>query len=83
MATHSVDASSLKTSADASIGRNADIASPPGFRHFLGSPLPSQRFRVFGVDPLQSPAHLPDIRALMNRLSRRMDAEIRWPQHQH
>ena len=34
---------------------------------------------MFGVDPLQSPAHLPAIRALMNRLSRRMDAEIRWP----
>jgi hypothetical protein len=82
MAARSIDASSLKTSAAASIGREANIAFPPGFRHFLGSPLASQRFRVFGVDPLQSPAHLPDLRALMNRLSRRMDAEISWPQHQ-
>jgi Animal haem peroxidase len=81
MATRSIDPSSLKTSADASIGRDPNIASAPGFRHFLGTPLPSQRFRVFGVDPLQSPAHLPDIRALMNRLSRRMDAEISWPAH--
>lgn len=80
MAVRSVDASSLKTSVDASTGRVADIASAAGFRHFLGSPLPSQRFRVFGIDPLQSPSHLPAIRALMNRLSRRMDAVIRWPQ---
>src|SRR5271166_965779 len=96
MATRSIDASSLKTSTDASIGsdagiaeskianskiENSTIATAPGFRHFLGDPLPSQRFRVFGVDPLQSQSRLSDIRALMNRLSRRMDAEIRWPQH--
>ena len=29
----------------------------PGFRHFLGAPAPSQRFRAFGVDPLTSPSH--------------------------
>ncbi|HLG82224.1 MAG TPA: peroxidase family protein [Bradyrhizobium sp.] len=81
MAARSIDASSLKTSA-ASTGRDAAIASAAGFRHLFGSPLPSQRFRAFGVDPLQSPAHLPEIRALMNRLSRRMDAEISWPSHQ-
>ncbi len=80
MATRSIDAS-FKTSADDAIGRDASIASAPGFRHFLGSPLASQRYRVFGVDPLQSPSHLPEIRALMNRLSRRMDAEIQWPAH--
>ena len=81
MAARSIDASPVRTSADASIGRDPDIASAPGFRHFLGYPQPSQRFRAFGVDPLQSPSHLPEIRALMNRLSRRMDAEIHWPPH--
>src|SRR6195952_4938954 len=64
----------------------ADAAAPnsataPGFRHFLGSPRPSQRFKVYGIDPLCAPAHLPRVRALMNRLSRRMDAEIQWPSH--
>jgi hypothetical protein len=56
-------------------------ASAPGFRHFLGTPRASQRFRAFGVDPLQTPAHLQNIRGLMHRLSRRMDAEIAWPAH--
>src|SRR5215813_3871884 len=41
----------------------------------------SQRFRAFGVDPLDSPAHVQSIRGLMHRLSRRMDAEIAWPSH--
>jgi hypothetical protein len=81
MAARSIDASSLKAFADAPIGSDADTGSTPGFRHFLGRPLPSQRFRVFGIDPMQSPAHRPEISALMNRLSRRMDAEIRWPSH--
>ena len=56
-------------------------ATAPGFRHFLGTPRPSQRFKVDGIDPLCAPAHLPRVRALMNRLSRRMDAEIQWPSH--
>ena len=81
MAARSIDASSLKMSADAASGHDADIASGAGFRHFLGTPRPSQRFRAFDVDPLQSPAHVPEIRALMDRLSRRMDAEISWPPH--
>ena len=55
--------------------------TPAGFRHFLGAPSPSQRFKVFGVDPLIEPHALPKVRALMNRLSRRMDAEIKWPSH--
>jgi hypothetical protein len=55
--------------------------TPPGFRHFLGTPNASQRFRVYGIDPLGAPEQLPKIRALMNRLSRRMDAELRWPAH--
>lgn len=54
-------------------------AAAPGFRHFLHTPLPSQRFRAFGVDPLESPALQPRLRGLMHRLSRRMDAEIAWP----
>ena len=56
-------------------------ATAPGFRHFLGTPRPSQRFKAYGIDPLCVPAHLPRVRALMNRLSRRMDAEIQWPSH--
>ena len=55
--------------------------APPGFRHFLGTPRASQRFRVFGIDPLEAPEHLPKVRGLMNRLSRRMDAELHWPVH--
>jgi len=97
MAVRRIDIPSLEPSADASIASNAgaansgiadsritdsNLAPVPGFRHFLGNPLASQRFRVFGVDPLLVPSHLPEIRALMNRLSRRMDAEIRWPPHQ-
>jgi hypothetical protein len=58
-----------------------DSATAPGFRHFLGTPRLSQRFKVYGIDPLCAPAHLPRVRALMNRLSRRMDAEIQWPSH--
>src|ERR1700730_15340981 len=53
--------------------------TPPGFRHFLGTPRPSQRFTAYGIDPLAAPAHLPKVRGLMNRLSRRMDAEFPWP----
>src|SRR5882724_44990 len=41
----------------------------PGFRHFLGNPNASQRFKVYGIDPLNAPEHLPKIRELMNRLS--------------
>ena len=58
-----------------------DSAPAPGFRHFLGTPSPSQRFRAFGIDPLNSPAILPQLRGLMQRLSRRMDARIHWPHH--
>jgi hypothetical protein len=66
----------LAAAADAAV---RDIAPAPGFRHFLGTPRPSQRFKAYGIDPLCTPAHLPRVRALMNRLSRRMDAEIQWP----
>jgi hypothetical protein len=55
--------------------------APPGFRHFLGTPDASQRFRAYGIDPLDAPEHLPKVRALMNRLSRRMDAKLHWPAH--
>src|SRR3981189_1480253 len=67
----------LEAAADAVRGN----ATAPGFRHFLGTPRPSQRFKAYGTDPLCAPAHLPRVRALMNRLSRRMDAEIQWPSH--
>jgi hypothetical protein len=54
----------------------------PGFRHFLGDPGPDQRFRVHGLDPGASAKNLEITRALMCRLSRRMDADIDWPAHE-
>jgi hypothetical protein len=73
------DASSFRAS-----GRTArcpiSAATTPGFRHFLGAPSPAQRFRAFGVDPLASSDHAK-LRGLMHRLSRRMDAAIKWPPH--
>src|SRR3979409_1744677 len=68
----------LEAPADVSV---RDTTTAPGFRHFLSTPRPSQRFKAYGIDPLCAPAHLPRVRALMNRLSRRMDAEIQWPSH--
>jgi hypothetical protein len=65
--------------ADAPVCSNGSV---PGFRHFLGTPHPSQRFKAYGIDPLNAPAHLPKVRGLMNRLSRRMDAEVQWPSHE-
>ena len=53
--------------------------TPPGFRHFLATPTPTQRFKAYGIDPLTTPAHSEKIRTLMNRLSRRMDAPVQWP----
>jgi hypothetical protein len=55
--------------------------TPSGFRHFLGTPNASQRFKAYGLDPLDAPEHLPKVRGLMNRLSRRMDAELDWSAH--
>jgi hypothetical protein len=74
------DASSFRTS-EFDTRDSAQSPSAPGFRHFLGTPAPSQRFRAFGVDPLGSPSHHAELRGLMHRLSRRMDAEIQWPPH--
>jgi len=62
-------------------GSVPNYGTAPGFRHFLGTPRPSQRFTAYGIDPLAAPAHLPKVRGLMNRLSRRMDAELPWPVH--
>src|ERR1043166_7651838 len=56
-------------------------AAAPGFRHFLGTPRFSQRYKAYVLDPLSAPGHVASVRALMNRLSRRMDAEIHWPSH--
>ena len=57
---------------------------PSGFRHFLGTPNTSQRFKAYGIDPLGAPAEqLQKVRGLMNRLSRRMDARLHWPAHNH
>ena len=72
---------SLATLEAAAEAAARDRAAAPGFRHFLGTPRPSQRFKVYGIDPLCTPAHLPRVRALMNRLSRRMDVEVQWPSH--
>ncbi|MDI1263672.1 MAG: hypothetical protein PS018_10490, partial [bacterium] len=60
---------------------SAPANAAPGFRHFLGTPHASQRFRVYGIDPLASPSVQPELRKLMKRLSRRMDAAIQWPPH--
>ena len=60
---------------------SAPATAAPGFRHFLGTPLPSQRFRIYGIDPLASPSAQPELRKLMKRLSRRMDAAVKWPAH--
>jgi hypothetical protein len=75
------DGSSFRTS-EFDTRDSARSPSAPGFRHFLGTPAPSQRFRAFGVDPLGSPSHHAELRGLMHRLSRRMDAAIKWPPHQ-
>ena len=48
------DASSLRTSR-AQSRDSARATAAPGFRHFLGTPNPSQRFRAFGIDPLNRP----------------------------
>ena len=61
---------------------SVQTATMAGFRHFLGKPASSQRFRAFGIDPLASPSHHAKLRGLMHRLSRRMDAAIKWPPHQ-
>jgi hypothetical protein len=74
------DASALGISEPAPIRAPRD-ETPSGFRHFLGTPQASQRFKAYGVDPLTTPAHLPKVRGLMNRLSRRMDAKLHWPAH--
>ncbi len=58
-----------------------DNETPAGFRHFLATPKPTQRFKVYGVDPLTAPDHSEKLRTLMNRLSRRMDAPVQWPVH--
>src|SRR3954470_14699579 len=71
-------AGSMKAAADASMRGDAPA---PGFRHFLGTPRVSQRYKAYGIDPLSAPGHVAAVRALMNRLSRRMDAEIHWPSH--
>ena len=81
MATLSADATSPRAPG---IGPACPVAggnAAPGFRHFLGTPQASQRFRAFGVDPVEFPSHVQHVRGLMHRLSRRMDAEIAWPSH--
>jgi hypothetical protein len=81
MAVQDAEAFPLTTSGVDAGDNSARAGAAPGFRHFLGTPHASQRFRAFGIDPLDSPAHLPKLRGLMHRLSRRMDAEIHWPPH--
>jgi Animal haem peroxidase len=72
----------LPISETAPIDGSADMRGlPSGFRHFLGTPKPSQRFKAYGIDPSKAPGHSEKVRTLMNRLSRRMDAAIAWPVH--
>ncbi|MCP4618009.1 MAG: hypothetical protein GY844_16440 [Bradyrhizobium sp.] len=82
MATRTADAITLRPAAIEPADCHAQDSAVTGFRHFLGTPHASQRFRAFGIDPLASPAHVQNIRGLMQRLSRRMDAEIAWPAHE-
>ena len=77
------EAFALPISQTAPIDASADHRQMPiGFRHFLGTPKPSQRYKAYGVDPLDAPEHGEKVRGLMSRLSRRMDAQISWPPHQ-
>jgi hypothetical protein len=71
----------MASEAEAAGNSERGNAIAPGFRHFLGTPRPSQRFRAFGIDPVTVPGHVSKVRGLMNRLSRRMDAELQWPLH--
>ena len=75
------DASSFEAS-ELNTRGSVSAATAPGFCHFLGKPAPSQRFRAFGIDPLASSPDHAKLRGLMHRLSRRMDAIIKWPPHQ-
>ena len=79
--TKGIEAFALPTSETAPIAAtDRRHEMPSGFRHFLGTPDASQRFRAYGIDPLDAPQqHLQKIRELMNRLSRRMDAKLHWP----
>ena len=81
MATRSADATSPRAPGIEPACPFAGEGAAPGFRHFLGTPRASQRFRAFGIDPVEFPPHVQNIRGLMHRLSRRMDAEIAWPSH--
>src|SRR6202171_3806678 len=83
MAVHKgIEASALGISKTAPVGGFADrYRTPPGFRHFLGTPNASQRFKAYGIDPLDAPEHSHKVRGLMNRLSRRMDEQLPWPAH--
>jgi hypothetical protein len=77
-----IEASAIETPDVAPIDDSLHLQrTPPGFRHFLGAPRASQRFKAYGIDPLVVPEHSQNIRGLMNRLSRRMDAKLQWPAH--
>jgi len=75
------EASALGVLDTAVIDDVARHQTPTGFRHFLSTPKPSQRFKAYGIDPLDAPEQSHRLRGLLNRLSRRMDAELRWPAH--
>jgi hypothetical protein len=81
MATTTADVITPRPIAIGPADSHAHDSGVSGFRHFLGTPRASQRFRAFGIEPLATPAHVQNIRGLMHRLSRRMDAEIAWPTH--
>jgi hypothetical protein len=52
------EAFALPISEPARIDNSVDgYAMPAGFRHFLGAPKPSQRFKAYGIDPLGAPRH--------------------------
>jgi hypothetical protein len=53
----------------------------PGFDIFSAHRVLRSASRPMGSTRCAAPAHLAKVRALMNRLSRRMDAEMPWPAH--
>jgi hypothetical protein len=55
------------------------FADARGFRHFLGTPRPDQRFTIYGREPLGSAESTAALRQLMSRLAARMSARFPWP----
>ncbi len=54
--------------------------TPAGFRHFLGTPTPAQRFQVDGEDPRLSATALATLRRRLRGLAMLMgNRDVEWP----